>query len=102
MQTQWTIDVIWWISAVEIPVLAGLFWMIWRVRRDAQIALEDVRHEFDTSLLFVRDSLAAFKLDVAKNYASISYLKEVERRLTDHLVRIEEKIDSQRSRGGEA
>lgn len=98
MQTHWTLDLIWWITAVELPVLAGLFWLIWRGRRDAQIALEDARHEFDAGLLFVRDSLAAFKLDAAKTYASISYLKEVERRLTDHLIRIEDKIDNQRSK----
>ena len=50
--------------------------------------------EFDTSLAFLRDNLGAFKLEVAKSYASISYLKEVERRITDHLIRIEDKIDA--------
>lgn len=99
MQEQWTIDLIWWITVVELPALAGLFWLIWRSRRESDTALDDTRHEFETSLVFVRESLSAFKLDVAKNYASISYLKEVERRLTDHLVRIEEKIDNQRTPG---
>jgi len=37
--------------------------------------------------------LAEFKLDVAKNYASQAALKETEQRLTDHLVRIEHKLD---------
>lgn len=86
----------WWITVFELPVMASLFWLIWRTRRDTDIAFDDTRHEFETSLQFLREALSSFKLEVAKNYASISYLKEVERRLTDHLVRIEEKIDGQR------
>ncbi len=92
MQNQWSLDLIWWVTVVELPALAGLLLLIWRNRRDMGISLDDARHEFDTSLGFLRDSLAAFKLEVAKSYASISYLKEVERRLTDHLIRIEDKL----------
>lgn len=93
MQTVWSPDVIGWITGVEVPVMAGLFWLNWRTRRDGETALDDARHEFETGLSFLRDNLAAYKLEVAKSYASISYLKEVERRLTDHLVRIENKLD---------
>jgi len=100
MNDQWSIDLIWWITVVELPALAGMFWFVWRNQRDAEDGIADARHDFDTGLAFVREKLSAFKLEVAKNYASISYLKEVERRLTDHLVRIEEKIDHQR--GGHA
>lgn len=87
------LNLIWWITAVEIPVLAGLFWLNWRNRRDADDAIGDARHEFETGLTFLRENLAAYKLEVAKSYVSIAYLKEVERRLTAHLVRIENKID---------
>ena len=87
------LDLIWWITAVEIPALAGLFWLGWRNRRDADVAIDDARHEFETGLAYLRESLAAYKLEVAKSYASIPYLKEVERRLTAHLVRIENKLD---------
>jgi hypothetical protein len=38
--------------------------------------------------------LADFKLDIARNYASIAYLKDVENRLTAHLLRIEAKLDA--------
>lgn len=93
MQIPWTLDLIWWITAVEMPVLAGLFWLIWRTRRDLEDAVDDARHETETGLSFMRESLAAYKLEVAKSYASIPYLKEVERRLTSHLVRIENKLD---------
>ncbi|MEQ8667030.1 MAG: hypothetical protein RIC16_15020 [Rhodospirillales bacterium] len=89
----WTLSLVWWITAVELPVLAGLFWLNWRLRRDTDDAVRDARHETETGFRYLRESLAAYKLEVAKSYASISYLKEVERRLTDHLVRIEQKLD---------
>ena len=42
----------------------------------------------------MRESLAAYKLEVAKTYVSFATLKDVEQRLTDHLLRIETKLDS--------
>lgn len=100
MQGAWTLDLIWWITAVELPVLAGLFWLGWRNRRDMETGISDARHECETGLRWLRESLSAYKLEVAKSYASIPYLKEVERRLTSHLVRIEDKLDSYRSGNG--
>ena len=92
MQETWTLDPVWWIGVVEMPALIGLFWFAWRNRRDGDVALDDARHEFETGLSYLRESLSAYKLEVAKSYASIGYLKEVERRLTDHLLRIEDKL----------
>ena len=99
MNGNWTIDLIWWITAVELPVLAALFWMIWRNRNDFETSFTDVREHIDSSLSHARENLSAYKLEVAKNYASIAYMKDVERRLTGHLVRIENKLD-QPLRGG--
>lgn len=98
MQETWTFDLIWWITVVELPALAGLFWLILRHRRDTDDTLDGCRERCSGDVSRARESLAAYKLDVAKNYASIPYLKEVERRLTTHLVRIEDKLD----RGGYA
>ncbi len=100
MQIPWTFDLIWWITVVEMPALAGLFWLNWRIRRDLEDAIDDARHDTETGLSFIRESLAAYKLEVAKSYASIPYLKEVERRLTSHLLRIEKKLDSAPLSGG--
>lgn len=101
MQDTWTINIIWWITVVELPVLAGLFWLNWRTRIDAFNTIEDTRLESEKGLASLRENLSAYKLEVAKSYASIAYLKEVERRLTGHLIRIENKLDSfQRTNAG--
>lgn len=85
-------DLTWWLTVVELPALAGLLWLIWRTRIDAERAQ-----------LALREDLTAYKLEVARTYASIPYLKDVERRLTDHLLRIEAKLDSMpRAHGGRA
>jgi len=89
-----TIDVVWWITAVELPILGGLFWLITRLRKDAETALENVRARAESAQAQVRESLAAYKLEVAKTYVSFATLKDVEQRLTDHLLRIENKLES--------
>ncbi|MDV7341733.1 hypothetical protein RYZ26_19180 [Terasakiella sp. A23] len=93
MKGSWTIDLIWWITAVELPAMASLFWMIWRNRQDFDNEISDLREHTEISFSNARENLSAYKLEVAKNYASIAYMKDVERRLTGHLVRIENKLD---------
>jgi hypothetical protein len=100
MKGSWTIDLIWWITAFELPVLASLFWMIWRSRQEFEDDLADLREHSENALSNARENLSAYKLEVAKNYASIAYMKDVERRLTGHLVRIENKLDSSPRGGG--
>lgn len=90
----WSMSPLWWITAVELPVLGGLFWLIWRSRQDADDRLDDLAHRLDVGVGQARESLAAYKLEVAKSYATTGYLKDVERRLTEHLVRIEAKLDN--------
>jgi hypothetical protein len=94
MKASWSIDLIWWITAVELPALASLFWMIWRNRRDFESEMTDAREHMEQRNSDARENLSAYKLEVAKNYASIAYMKDVERRLTSHLVRIENKLDA--------
>ena len=36
MSETWTLTLAWWISVVELPAMAGLFLLIWRVRRLAR------------------------------------------------------------------
>ncbi|MCE2510398.1 MAG: hypothetical protein J4G10_05410 [Alphaproteobacteria bacterium] len=95
MGFQWDINLMWWITGVEIPALAGLFWLIWRARCEGQASLLQFHRQIKEGTDEHRQSLAAFKLEVAKSYASIAHLKDVETRLTRHLQRIEDKLDDQ-------
>ncbi len=83
----------WWITAVELPVLGGLAMLLWRTRHDADRRADELEHRLEIGLGQTRDALAAYKLEVAKSYATTGYLKDVESRLTEHLIRIETKLD---------
>lgn len=97
--TKTGLDVIWWITAVELPALAALFWMNWRNRDNVEHGINELDQRLTSSLLQARESLAAYKLEVAKSYVTISYLKDVERRLTGHLLRIEAKLGKSHGNG---
>ena len=87
-------ELVWWITAVDLPALGGLFWLIWRTRRESEGALRHLRDIVDARNAQLREALAAFKLEVAKNYASITDMRELESRLVGHLLRIEAKLDT--------
>jgi hypothetical protein len=90
----WSFDPTWWITAVELPALAGLFLLIWRGRREAQSALELAERRLEGEAVEAREQLSAYKVEVATTYASLRALREAEGRLTAHLVRIEKKLDT--------
>lgn len=87
-------DLGWWIGVVELPVMGGLFWLVMRVRAEAAEETARVRAEAERSGRHLRDGLAGFKLEVAKSYASVAYLKDVDARLSRKLETIEEKLDA--------
>ncbi len=102
MESSHLFDPFWWVTAVEMPVLGALFWLIWRTRRDAELADDDIRVKAELGDARLRDSLADFKLEVAKSYASVASLDAVERRLVAHLLRIEHKLDHHLDTAGAA
>lgn len=75
-----------WLAMIEIPIFAGLFRQLMKNKKEA-----------DSGLQLQHDIIAEFKLYAARNYVSVSCLKDVENRLTDHLLRIENKLDKRRS-----
>ncbi len=95
MEGHLSIDLLWWISVVELPALATLFGLVWRNRYGTEKAIEKTHHLAEFNAAKIRESLAEYKLEVAKSYASITYLNAVEKRLTEHLLRIEKKLDRQ-------
>ena len=83
----------WWLGAVELPILGGLYWLIWRTRQETSKEIESNRRHAESGDTALRESIADFKLEAAKSYASVASLNDVERRLVCHLQRIEAKLD---------
>jgi len=84
----------WWITAVDLPALAGLFGFIWRVRKECGDKTDHLNATLDLRCDQLREALHAFKLEVAKTYASQKDMRALEVRLVDHLLRIEGKLDA--------
>lgn len=84
----------WWVTAIELPALGAMALLLWRARQEWDSRIDELERRFDLGLGQMREALAAYKLEVAKSYATTGYLKDVERRLTEHLVRIEAKLDA--------
>ena len=87
------IEPTWWISAIEAPIVAALFWLIHGLRRDVQDRLERGEQRDSDAVGRTRDELAEFKLEVARSYVPLSLIRDVDRRLSQHLLRIEEKLE---------
>lgn len=86
------INLSWWISVVEIPLFMGGFWILKNNINLLENYIKDIEAKSKKDVINLVESLASFRVDVAVNYASISCLKDVENRLTAHLLRIEDKI----------
>jgi hypothetical protein len=87
------IEPLWWITAVEAPVVAALFWMIHGLRREVQDRIERGDQRDSDALSRTREDLAQFKIEVARTYVPLSLIRDLDRRIADHLIRIEEKLD---------
>lgn len=72
-----------WITAVDIPLIAGFITAFAHFRTSINTHLDDLRERFN-----------AYKLEVAQNYASINHVKDLESRVIAHLLRIETKLDN--------
>jgi hypothetical protein len=86
---------IFWITAVYIPMITAIFWLILRSRKEIEIELEKLQHLLETRHSQLRDSLSAYKLEVAKTYSTQTDFRNLEGRLVAHLLRIESKLDKQ-------
>ncbi len=94
IMTEISEDLLWWITVVDLPALAGLLLLIWRTRIDTDKGVNHLQITLDRRCDQLRDALYAFKLEVAKNYASQKAVGALEKRIVEHLLRIESKLDS--------
>ena len=92
MGDEWNISFVWWITVVELPVFGSFFWLIHQGRREAERALLKVYSEIQGNMSMVLENVACSKLEVARLYATIADLKDVEKRLTDHLLRLDTRL----------
>ncbi|WP_298724297.1 hypothetical protein [uncultured Ferrovibrio sp.] len=88
-----TFDLMWWLSAVELPALAGLLWLTQSQRDRLEQTIAQMQSEHRAAIAATRAALADYRLEVAQNYASLSHMKDAETRLTEHLLRVEAKLD---------
>lgn len=82
-----------WIAMIEIPLFVAVFRMLVKQRKEIEEQLLATQTHTEGRVDICKESLADSKLHVARNYVSTGYLKDVENRLTNHLLRIEKKLD---------
>lgn len=90
------IEPTWWIAVIEVPIVAALFRMIYSLRQDFQNRIERADTRDSEAVSRARDELAEFKLEVARTYVPLSLIRDVDQRLSSHLLRIEGKLEGLR------
>jgi hypothetical protein len=81
------------VAASDASSFGAIAWLFWKRHQDHDRVLDRLREACLDETRELRQALAEFKLEVARGYASIGYIKDVENRLTAHLLRIEAKLD---------
>lgn len=87
-------DLAWWISVVEIPLVSALFWLWHATRSELEAKLTALQSQLEARSAQLRDALASHRLEVARHYAQVSDVRDLEQRLVGHLFRIEAKLDA--------
>jgi len=80
-------------AAADAPVMLLLIWMLHVLRRDIAQRPEFHAQAPSTPAAPARDELVEFKLEVARTYVPLSLIRDLDSRLSLHLMRIEEKLD---------
>lgn len=86
-------DVNTWVAMAGTPIIVSLFRILAKVKREIDSDISQLKNTHERDNVVLREALSDFKLHVARNYVSVNYLKDVESRLTNHLLRIEKKLD---------
>ena len=87
------IEPTWWIAVIEVPVVVALFRMLHGLRQDFQTRIERGDMRDSEAVGRTRDELAEFKLEVARAYVPLSLIRDVDQRLSQHLLRIESRLE---------
>ena len=87
-------DVVMWIVFIEIPIFIAFMTYIIKQKEAINKNIDLIKINIEKRYRYLNEKINNYKLEVARKYASVSYLKDVENRLTNHLIRIEEKLDN--------
>jgi hypothetical protein len=87
------LDLTTWLTVIILPVLGALFMMIQGVKREVGDRIELISSRKSEALMALRDDLSAQKLEVARSYAPLHAIRDIDRRLSLQLMRIEDKLD---------
>ena len=90
------IEPTWWISVIKVPIVAALIRMIYGLKQEIQSRIERGDTRDSEAVARTRDELAEFKLEVARTYVPLSLIRDVDQRLSSHLLRIEGKLEGLR------
>lgn len=86
-------EYLWLISGIDIPMLMTMLWLAVKYYKETEQRLNELEKIYETLKGQFEQKLLDYKLHVANEYARITTLKEMERRVVSHLLRIENKLD---------
>lgn len=86
------------VAAADTPLAVLILWMLHHLRKELggvpdRAPPPPAAPQPDPTLARTRDELAEFKLEVARTYVPLSLIRDLDSRLSLHLVRIEEKLE---------
>ena len=85
-----------WLRIAEAPLSVLLLWLVHGIKRDLDRRIDKSDRRDVDGLTRTRQELSEFKLEVARTYVPLSLIRDVDRRLTEQLLRIEEKLEDMR------
>ena len=65
------IEPTWWISVIEVPIVAALFRMLYGLKQEIQDRIDRGDTRDSEAVNRARDELAEFKLEVARTYVPL-------------------------------
>lgn len=90
------IELYWWLRAIEAPLFLLLLWLVHSIKRDLSHRIQHGDSLASSGLQRTREELAAFRMEVARTYVPLSLIRDVDRRLSEQLLRIEERLEALR------
>ncbi len=102
-----TSGMVWWITIIEIPIVIGLIWYMIRQRTILVAEIEKLTGKIDSLEAAFSESrkdmyqrvdrnhedFMGFRVEAEQRFASLDDMKQVETRMTNHMTRIENKVD---------